>query len=236
MICSSCRRTFLTRLRSIHLQPIQSSQPPSFSIPFARTVATVPSTPNAAPPQAPPSIAIDGVGNPSQSSNTAGKAQPLSEPHTPSTSTAKSGSGGPDSTKNTTTAKKPSSRPKSSVPGGAVLHGLGYTKAQPKITAMEDDEYPDWLWTLLDDKKATLGGEKVDLSAMTNKQRTRYEKKQARLLEDTPKTVPVHEQSKDLTGPEDDAIVSLQRRQEITKSARGARRRSIRESNFLKSM
>jgi large subunit ribosomal protein L54 len=75
-----------------------------------------------------------------------------------------------------------------------------------------------------------------DAIAMTNKQRARYEKKQARLLEDTPKTVPVHEQSKDLTGPEDDAIVSLQRRQEITKSARGARRRSIRESNFLKSM
>jgi hypothetical protein len=30
---------------------------------------------------------------------------------------------------------------------------------------MEDDEYPDWLWTLLDDKKTTLGGEKVDLSS-----------------------------------------------------------------------
>lgn len=158
MMCSSCRRTFLTRLRSIHLQP-QSSHPPTIS--FARTVATVPSTPNAAPPQAPPSIAIDGVGNPSQSSNTAGKSQPLSEPHTPSTSTAKSGSG-PDSTKSTS-SKKPS-RPKGSVPGGAELRGLGYTKAKPKVTAMEDDEYPDWLWTLLDDKKTTPG-EKVDLSS-----------------------------------------------------------------------
>lgn len=72
--------------------------------------------------------------------------------------------------------------------------------------------------------------------AMTKKQRARYEKKQARLLESIPKTIPVHEQSKDITGPEDDAVTSLERRHEITKSARAARRRGIRESNFLKSM
>jgi large subunit ribosomal protein L54 len=71
---------------------------------------------------------------------------------------------------------------------------------------------------------------------MTKRQRLRYEKKQERLLKDIPKQIPVHEQSKDLTGPGDDALTSLQRRQEITKSARAARRRGIRESNFLKSM
>ncbi|KIW20859.1 hypothetical protein PV08_01437 [Exophiala spinifera] len=231
MICSSCRRSFLNRLRSVHIQP----QQPLYNTPLSiRSVATVPSTRNAAPPQAPASISIDGVGNPTQSSNTAGKSQPLSEPHTPSTSSAKSGTG-PSSTKSATSKKQQPSRPKSSVPGGAELKGLGYTKAQPKIIALEDDEYPDWLWTLLDDKKMAPG-ETVDLSVMTKKQRARYEKKQARLLESIPKTVPVHEQSKDITGPGDDAVTSLERRHEITKSARAARRRGIRESNFLKSM
>jgi large subunit ribosomal protein L54 len=37
-----------------------------------------------------------------------------------------------------------------SVPGGAPLHGIGYLKAKPTILAKEDDEYPKWLWTLLD--------------------------------------------------------------------------------------
>lgn len=71
---------------------------------------------------------------------------------------------------------------------------------------------------------------------MTKKQRLRYEKKQERLMKSMPVQIPVHEQSNDLTAPGDDAVTSLQRRQEITKSARAARRRSIRESNFLKSM
>lgn len=71
---------------------------------------------------------------------------------------------------------------------------------------------------------------------MTKVQRLRYEKKQEKLLKDLPKEIPVHEQSQDITGADDDAVVSLQRRQEITKSARAARRKGIRESNFLKSM
>jgi len=116
------------------------------------------------------------------------------------------------------------------------LKGLGYTKAKPHVLAMEDDEYPEWLWTLLDSNRLGAVGEKVDLAAMTKKQRQRYDKKQERLLKDIPKQIPVHEQSKDLTGPGDDALTSQKRRQEITKSARAARRKGIRESNFLKSM
>lgn len=72
--------------------------------------------------------------------------------------------------------------------------------------------------------------------AMTKKQRQKYERKQEKLLKTIPKRVPLHEQSKDLTGPQDDAVVSLERRQEVTKSSRGARRKEIRESNFLRSM
>lgn len=71
---------------------------------------------------------------------------------------------------------------------------------------------------------------------MTKKQRARYDKQQERLRKNMPVKIPVHEQSKDLTGPGDDAITSLQRRQEVTKSARTANRKNIRETNFLKSM
>jgi large subunit ribosomal protein L54 len=71
---------------------------------------------------------------------------------------------------------------------------------------------------------------------MTKKQRQKHDRKQERLLKTLPKRIPVHEQSKDLTGPEDDTAVSLERRQEITKSSRVARRKGIRENNFLRSM
>lgn len=50
------------------------------------------------------------------------------------------------------------------------------------------------------------------------------------------KPVPLHEQSRDLTGPGDDAIASHKARTDLTKSMRGARRKEIRETNFLKSM
>jgi large subunit ribosomal protein L54 len=71
---------------------------------------------------------------------------------------------------------------------------------------------------------------------MTKKERRKYERKHEKLLKATPKRIPLHEQSKDLTGPQDDAVVSLERRQEVTKSARVARRKGIRESNFLRTM
>lgn len=71
---------------------------------------------------------------------------------------------------------------------------------------------------------------------MTKKQRAKYDRKQSKLLQSLPERIPLHEQSKDLTGPGDGAIVSLERRQEITKSSREARRKNIRESNFLRGM
>jgi large subunit ribosomal protein L54 len=82
-------------------------------------------------------------------------------------------------------------------------------------------------------------GSKTNISfivAMTKKQRHKYDRKQEKLLKTLPKRIPAHEQSKDLTGPEDGATVSLEKRQEITKSSRVARRKGIRESNFLRSM
>lgn len=76
----------------------------------------------------------------------------------PSTSSAK------PKTQATSEIRKPR-KLQSSVAAGYELRGLGYTKAKPLIKAKEDHEYPDWLWTLLDDS-GKLGETKVDLSGM----------------------------------------------------------------------
>ncbi|KAJ1307459.1 hypothetical protein OPQ81_001559 [Rhizoctonia solani] len=43
--------------------------------------------------------------------------------------------------------------PISSYPANTNLAGLTWLKAQPPVLALEDSEYPAWLWTLLDEKK-----------------------------------------------------------------------------------
>lgn len=39
------------------------------------------------------------------------------------------------------------------MPGGTPLKGLGYFKGRDAPVAMEDHEYPEWLWGLLDEAK-----------------------------------------------------------------------------------
>ena len=41
----------------------------------------------------------------------------------------------------------------SSVPGGTVLKGLNFMKGKNDPVALEDEEYPPWLWGVLDDVK-----------------------------------------------------------------------------------
>ncbi len=227
-LCSSCRQTLSRRILIL--------QRPSL-----RYVATAPSTPNAPPSTPPPSTAPSNSPEAISSKNPSGP-QPFSTPHFAPASVTK--------------ANKPSKkgpRIPSRVPGGSELKGLGYTKAQPTVVAKEDDEYPSWLWTLLDQPKAdgveapkaNVAGwlEQIPcprlsltLLGMTKQQRNKYDRKQERLRKTMPAAIPLHEQSADLTGPEDDALVSMERRQELTKSARVARRKAIREENFLRSM
>ncbi|KAK6903700.1 50S small subunit ribosomal protein L37 [Kwoniella mangroviensis CBS 10435] len=47
--------------------------------------------------------------------------------------------------------KSKSSKVVSSVPAGTKLTGLSILKDKPDPVALEDDEYPPWLWTLLED-------------------------------------------------------------------------------------
>jgi large subunit ribosomal protein L54 len=48
---------------------------------------------------------------------------------------------------------------KSSIPAGQPLKGLNFLKDRQDPVALADDEYPSWLWTILDrqEKKAEAG-------------------------------------------------------------------------------
>ncbi|KAK4511969.1 uncharacterized protein ATC70_003968 [Mucor velutinosus] len=66
-----------------------------------------------------------------------------------------------------TTQKKPSSAPK-----GTVLKGIQYLKDKQDPVALDDSEYPEWLWDLLDEKK-----QKQKTTKPVNRQ---YHRKQSR--------------------------------------------------------
>ena len=81
---------------------------------------------------------------------------------------------------------------------------------------------------------------------MNKKQRKKHEKKMAAIAAAQPRTIPLHEQSIDITpAPYNNANVSEQvdpatagvkARSDITKSARAARRKAIKEDNFLRGL
>ena len=76
---------------------------------------------------------------------------------------------------------------------------------------------------------------------MNRKQRKRHEKKLAARRAAQPKTIPLHEQALDITpagieAGEAATEEGIKARKAITKSAREARRKAIKEDNFLKAM
>ena len=127
-LCSSCRQALSRRIL-----PFQSRS--------LRSMSTAPGTPNAPPATPPRSTSSPNPPDATSSQNPAGP-QPFSTPHFAPASVTKAN-------------KPPKKAPKvlSRIPGGTELRGLGYIKAQPTILAKEDDEYPPWLWTLLDQPK-----------------------------------------------------------------------------------
>ncbi|KAK2855727.1 hypothetical protein FQN49_004903 [Arthroderma sp. PD_2] len=161
-----------------------------------------------------------------------------------------------------TTSPSPSGTPSkgvpkavSSVPAGVPLVGLNYEKSKKDPIALEDHEYPDWLWTLLDNSGAKVKGGPgaADVSKMNKKARKKHEKKMAALASTQPREIPAHEQAIDITpasyniNPEaaeakgatdgvEFAAAGLSARGDITKSARDARRKAIKEANFLRGL
>ncbi|KAJ5930607.1 Ribosomal protein L37 mitochondrial [Penicillium verhagenii] len=203
---------------------------------FNRFYSDKGTNPSVAPssPPSPRQPTIGDVTTPSAiSSATPGISQPLSTP---------------DAVHIDGTATKPVvERPPSSCPAGTKMNGLNYFKNKPEILAKEDSEYPDWLWDLLGDSsksKAKEGG--IDPSTLNKKQRKRYEKKLAARVGVLPPKIPAHHHAHDITpaqynrdGPSEgitDATESAEQRIEVTKSARQARRKTIKESNFLRGL
>ncbi|KAL4918809.1 mitochondrial ribosomal protein L37-domain-containing protein [Aspergillus aurantiobrunneus] len=229
MICQRCRSSILTRLQYQTLTPSSVSRAQ-----FRNYSDGKPSVSATPPPPKPRQPIGDDVTIPSAiSSATPGVSQPFSSPQ------------GVHVDVNPTEPTKAAKRPPSSCIAGTTLQGLNYFKNKPELVALEDSEYPEWLWSLLDGSKKETKKGGVDPSTLNKKQRKRYEKKMAARAATLPVQIPVHHQATDITPasynrdgkvPDDllvEAAESLEKRSEITKSARDARRKAIREANFL---
>ena len=127
MICSTCRRTLLTRLRS---QLLTSQSTHRYA-----------SSTSQSPPPPSPSVQLSSS-SPVVSSATPSVAQPFS-------SASLDGNTHPNIPEPSRDIPIPKAvKLRGSIPGGQALVGIGYTKAKPTILAMEDDMYPEWLWDL----------------------------------------------------------------------------------------
>ncbi|OJD22081.1 hypothetical protein ACJ73_06574 [Blastomyces percursus] len=222
MLCSRCRTSLLCRLpfRQRSWTSLQASRC-AVSLPYRPSVRRY-STPASDPPEpsqpsSAPSITLPGAASPSSSA------------------------------RSTANGNEPP-RVMSGTPAGTKLKGLNYIKNKPDVFAMEDHEYPDWLWGLLDEAKTKTNADgKADVAAMNKKQRIRQERKMAALAASQPRKIPLHEQAIDITpadtipqeqSPEflEAVASSISTRTQITKSAREARRKSIKEANYLRGM
>lgn len=117
--------------------------------------------------------------------------------------------------------------------------------------ALEDHEYPEWLWSALQRKGNSSGAgragaaedEEGDLFSKSAKQRRLAAKalKKQQLLnpESLAPHVPLYEQSIDLPGADgtiEGNKVAYQAQGELTRAMRDKRRSKIKEDNFLKEM
>lgn len=71
---------------------------------------------------------------------------------------------------NKVAAATPSNGVVSSVKKGTILSGLNIRKDQPAVEALDDNEYPAWLWTLLDTpsgaaKSSAAVGSQVEITS-----------------------------------------------------------------------
>ncbi|KAE8144474.1 mitochondrial ribosomal protein L37-domain-containing protein [Aspergillus avenaceus] len=240
MICKSCRTSLLSRLQPQHTVALSASscarQFPIHRSQFRNYSDGKPTVSATPPPPTPRQPAAADITIPSAiSSATPGVSQPFSTPE--------------EVHIDASTKKKPAAeRPPSSCAAGTTLNGLNYFKNKPDVVALEDSEYPEWLWSLLDDaKKQSKSEGGVDPSTLNKKQRKRYEKKMAARAATLPPKIPAHHHATDITpapynrGDQEADLLSmaaesLEKRSEITKSAREARRKAIREDNFLRGL
>lgn len=108
--------------------------------------------------------------------------------------------------------------------------------------AMEDQEYPAWLWNVLTPKKKQ-GDDAVDADLFSKSKNKRAKAKRAMknraAQEEVFEKVPLYEQTIDLPsgdGTEAGALEAVRARQDLTKAMREKRRSTIKEANFLRTM
>jgi large subunit ribosomal protein L54 len=141
---------------------------------------------------------------------------------------------------------KPPAAPKSSCLPGTPLEGLNYYKDRQDPVALPDEEYPDWLWTVLDREEKEVGTGDAGEFSKSKKERKLAVKK-ARLREEeaiasgnldalAPK-IPLQHQSVNLLGEEAnsiaDAVKAAQQREQLRRAMRKERMVKIREQNYL---
>lgn len=167
MICQRCRTGILSRLQpqqtltwtlassSLRQTPLQH---PQFhqARPYSDNKPSVSATP---PPPKPRQPIADDISIPSAvSSASPGVSQPLSTP------------GAVHADVHPQQPVKQTPKVVSSCAAGTKLNGLNYFKNKPDVFAREDEEYPEWLWGLLEGfeskKKAQDGG--VDPSSTSS--------------------------------------------------------------------
>jgi large subunit ribosomal protein L54 len=130
----------------------------------------------------------------------------------------------------------------SSCPAGTPLKGLNFVKGKTDPVAMEDHEYPPWLWDVLKPKKKD-GDDAVDGDLYSKSKSKRAAAKKAlknkAAHDDVFEKVPLYEQTIDLPsgdGTEEGALEAARARQELTRAMREKRRATIKEANFLRTM
>jgi large subunit ribosomal protein L54 len=129
----------------------------------------------------------------------------------------------------------------SSCPAGTPLKGLNFIKGKTDPVAMEDHEYPEWLWAVLKPKEKD-GDEAVDadLYSKSKNKRTKAKKAlKAKGAQEVTLKIPLYEQTIDLPsgdGTEAGNLEAARARQELTKAMREKRRATIKEANFLRTM
>ncbi|KAK2065091.1 hypothetical protein LY76DRAFT_631442 [Colletotrichum caudatum] len=149
-------------------------------------------------------------------------------------------------------APPPKPKPISSCPAGTVLNGLNYFKARTDPVALPDEEYPEWLWTVLESKKEaveTADDLAAEMFSKSKKQRKAAAKRQKALevklmaegdLEALAPKVPLPQQSINLPGEKggdvEHNLHAATKRDELRKAMRHERKAKIKESNYLKSM
>ncbi|KAF9736292.1 hypothetical protein PMIN06_008273 [Paraphaeosphaeria minitans] len=221
MICRTCLRA-ASRARIPPPTYIPLSSRAFSAAPTLRAATPVTATPTPTAKQPPP---------PATSTSAA---QPFSETITPA----------PKKDAAPPVAEKKAPLVRSSVPAGTPLRGLNFLKDQQDPVALPDEEYPEWLWSILErqEQKGEASGQ-GDLFSKSKKQRRlaakRLRKEQLANPGMLVPKVPIYEQTIDLPagdGTVDGAVKAGEARGELTKAMRDKRRAAIKERNFLKAM